>query len=123
VDWYAVAPEIALFAAAIFIVILRSVARHDPKVHNASMLIAIAGVATSAVFTGVQWGFVHGNGPYEALSGLVAVDGFAVFVKSVILGATLLAILLSAGYLRREHLESPEYFALMLCSATCLTVM
>jgi len=66
---------------------------------------------------------VHSNGPYQALSGLVAVDGFAVFVKSVILGATLLALLLSGGYLRREHLESPEYFALMLCSATGMMLM
>ena len=96
------------------------------------MLIAIAGVATSAVFTGVQWGFVHGNGPYQAfvgstvagkLTGLVAVDGFAVFVQAVILGATLLALLLSGGYLRREDLESPEYFALMLCSATGMMLM
>ncbi len=123
VDWFAIAPDLALFGAAIAIVMLRSVVRHDPRVHRASMLIAIAGVATSAVFTGVQWGFVHGNGPYEALSGLVAVDGFAVFVESVILGATLLALLLSAGYLRRENLESPEYFALMLCSATGMMLM
>jgi NADH-quinone oxidoreductase subunit N len=123
VDWYAIAPEIALFAAAILIVVLRSVARHDPKVHQASMLIAIAGVAASALFTGVQWAFVHSNGPYQAMSGLVAVDGFGVFVKSVILGATLLALLLSGGYLRREHLESPEYFALMLCSATGMMLM
>jgi NADH-quinone oxidoreductase subunit N len=123
VDWFAIAPEIALFGAAIAIVILRSVVRHDDRVHPASMLIAIAGVATAAAFTGVQWGFVHGNGPYQALSGLVAVDGFAVFVQSVILGATLLALLLSGGYLRRENLESPEYFALMLCSATGMLLM
>ncbi len=63
VDWFAIAPDLALFGAAIAIVLLRSVVRHDPRVHRASMLIAIAGVATSAVFTGVQWGFVHGNGP------------------------------------------------------------
>ncbi len=123
VDWFAVAPEIALFGAAIAIVILRSVVRHDDRVNPASMLIAIAGVATSGVFTGVQWGFVHGNGPYQALSGLVAVDGFAVFVQAVILGATLLALLLSGGYLRRENLEIPEYLALMLCSATGMLLM
>ena len=123
VDWFAVAPEIALFGAAIAIVVLRSVVRHDPRVQPASMLLAVAGVATSGVFTGVQWGFVHGNGPYEALSGLVAVDGFAVFVQSVILGATLLALLLSGGYLRRENLESPEYLVLMLCSATGMLLM
>ena len=97
VDWFAIAPAIALFGSAILIVLLRSVVRHDPRVHQASLLIAIAGVGTSAVFTGVQWGFVHGNGPYQALSGLVAVDGFAVFVQSVVLGATLLALLLFGG--------------------------
>jgi NADH-quinone oxidoreductase subunit N len=123
VDWFAIAPEIALFASAIVIVILRSVVRHDPRVRPASLGIAIAGVAASGVFTGVQWHYVHENGPYQAMSGLVAVDGFAVFVMTVVLGATLLGLLLSAGYLRRENLESPEYFALMLCSATGMMLM
>jgi NADH-quinone oxidoreductase subunit N len=123
VDWFAIAPEIALFGSAILIVILRAVVRHHDRVHHTAMLVAVAGVATSAVFTGVQWGYVHGNGPYQAMSGLVAVDGFAVFVKSVILGATLLALLLSGGYLRREQLESSEYLALMLCSATGMMLM
>ena len=54
---------------------------------------------------------------------MVAVDGFAVFIEVVILGATLLALLLSAGYLKREGLEAPEYFALMLCSATGMMLM
>jgi NADH-quinone oxidoreductase subunit N len=132
VDWYAVAPEIALFAAAIFIVALRAVARHNPRLHEMSLLVAIAGIVSSAIFTGIQWGFVHGDGPYQAFvgtvgpgrtTGLVAVDGFAVFVQSVILGATLLAVLVSGGYLKREGLESPEYFALMLCSATGMMLM
>jgi len=123
VDWFAIAPEIALFGAAILIVIVRSVVRHDPRVRPASLWIGLAGVAVSGVFTGVQWGYVHSNGPYEAMAGLVAVDGFAVFVMTVVLGATLLALLLSAGYLRRENLESPEYFALMLCSATGMMLM
>jgi NADH-quinone oxidoreductase subunit N len=132
VDWYAIAPELALFGAAIAIVILRAVARHFDRVHDASLLIAVIGVAVSGVFTAVQWGFVHGNGPYQAFvgmigdgktTGLVAVDGFAVFVQTVILGATLLALLISGGYLKREHLESPEYFALMLCSATGMMLM
>jgi NADH-quinone oxidoreductase subunit N len=132
VDWFAIAPDLALFGAALAIVILRAVARHTPRVHDTSLLLAVAGVAASAVFTGIQWGFVHGNGPYQAFvgtvaagkgTGLVAVDGFSVFVQTVILGATLLALLVSSGYLKREGLESPEYFALMLCSATGMMLM
>ena len=119
IDWFAIAPEIAMFSAALAIVLLRSLVRHHPRVHEASLIIAIGGVATSAIFTAVQWGFVQNNGPYQALLtsekpqvGMVAVDGFAVFAMTVVLLATLLALLLSSSYLKREHLEGPEYFAL-----------
>jgi NADH-quinone oxidoreductase subunit N len=123
VDWFAIAPVIALFAAALIVVLGRSLIRHDPKVHDAALLTAIAGIAVSGLFVGFQWAFVHSDGPYSALSGMVAVDGFSVFIEVVILGATLLGVLLSAGYLKREGLESPEYIALMLCSATGMMLM
>jgi len=138
IDWFAIAPEIAMFSAALAIVLLRSLVRHHPRVHEASLIIAIGGVVTSAIFTAVQWAFVQNDGPYQALItshtipigngvhiavGMVAVDGFAVFAKTVVLLATLLALLLSSSYLKREHLEGPEYFALMLCSATGMMLM
>ena len=134
IDWFAIAPEIALFAAALVIVLGRSLIRHDPRVHNASLLTAIVGVFCAGIFTVVQWAFVQNDGPYQAmlshalhpgdqLVGMVAVDGFAVFAKMVVLIATLLALLLSSNYLKREQLEGPEYFALMLCSATGMLLM
>ncbi len=123
IDWYAIAPEIAIFTAAIVIVLGRSLIRRDPRVADAALLTAFAGVFIAGAFTLVQWIIVDDNGPYEALRGMVAVDGFAVFLNVVILGATVLALLLSAGYLKRERLEAPEYFALMLCSATGMMIM
>jgi NADH-quinone oxidoreductase subunit N len=131
IDWFAIAPEIALFAAALVIVLGRSLIRQDPRVHDASLLTAIVGVFCAGVFTAVQWAFVQNDGPYQALLtkagphqvGMVAVDGFAVFAKMVILISTLLALLLSSSYLKRERLEGPEYFALMLCSATGMMLM
>src|SRR5258708_17175583 len=110
---------------------MRSLIRHDPRVHEASLFTAIVGVLGAGVFTAVQWHFVQDNGPYQALLthsdthavGMVAVDGFAVFAKMVVLIATLLALLLSSSYLKREHLEGPEYFALLLCSATGMMLM
>jgi NADH-quinone oxidoreductase subunit N len=138
IDWFAIAPYVAIFGAAIVIVLMRSLVRHDPRVHEASLIIAIAGVATAAVFTFVQWTFVQDNGPYQAMVsshsiavtggpkigfGMIAIDGFSVFAQTVVLIATFLALLLSASYLKREHLEGPEYFALMLCSATGMMLM
>jgi NADH-quinone oxidoreductase subunit N len=123
IDWFAVAPPLALFAAALAIVLLRSLVRHHARVMDFALVIAVLGIGTSAVFTAVQWRHVHDDGPYQALRGMIAVDGFAVFVMAVVLGATLLAILVSAGYLARERLEGPEYIALMLCSATGMMLM
>jgi NADH-quinone oxidoreductase subunit N len=123
VDWYAIAPEIALFGAAVVIVLLRSLVRHNPRVPEFALLAALLGVAASGLFTWFQWGFVDDDGPYQALEGMVAVDGFGIFLRVVILGATLLALLISSGYLRREGLEAPEYYALMLCSATGMMLM
>lgn len=123
VDWLAVAPPLSLFAAAVLIVLGRSVFRHYERMFDASLLLAMAGVVVSAVFTAVQWTVVRDDGPYQALSGMVAVDGFAVFVFSVVLVATTLGLLVSAGYLRREGFEGPEYLALMLLSATGMLVM
>jgi NADH-quinone oxidoreductase subunit N len=123
IDWLAIAPEIALFGAAVLIVLVRSLIRHDPRVNSWALLTALTGVYTAGVFTFVQWIIVDDDGPYQAIEGTVAVDGFGVFVKSVVLVATFLALLLSAGYLTRERLEQPEYFALMLCSATGMMLM
>ena len=87
------------------------------------MLVACLGVLTSGVFVFVQWHIVDRDGPYQAIAGMVAVDGFAVFVMTVVLLSTLLALFLAAGYLEREQLEGPEYYALMLCSATGMMLM
>ena len=130
IDWFAIAPQMCLFGAALLIVLVRSLARHHPKVHEISLITAITGVATSAVFVAVQWNFVQDDGPYETMLtsrkpivGMIAVDGFAVFAMTVILIATLLALLLSSSYLKRERLEGAEYFTLMLCSATGMMLM
>src|SRR5262249_24441674 len=122
-DWLAVAPPLSLFGAAIVIVLGRALIRHDPRVRQASLLTAVAGVALASLFVAFQWGFVHGDGPYQAIAGTIAIDGFAVSAQSIVLAATLLALLISAGYLHREKLETPEYLVLMLCSATGMLLM
>jgi NADH-quinone oxidoreductase subunit N len=123
IDWFAIAPPIALFGAALVIVLGRALARKRAWVDEAALAVAFVGVMAAGVFTYVQWHLVDRDGPYQAVSGLVAVDGFAVFVQTVVLIATLLALFLSSGYVGREHLEGAEYYALMLCSATGMLLM
>ena len=123
IDWFAIAPDLVLFGAAILIVLARALLRHRSWLAEASLFVACIGVLVSGVFVYVQWHIVDRDGPYQAIAGMVAVDGFAVFVMTVVLIATLLALFLSAGYLDRENLEGPEYYALMLCSATGMMLM
>jgi NADH-quinone oxidoreductase subunit N len=123
IDWYAIAPEIALFGAALLIVLSRALLRNKSWMPDAALIIAFLGILTSGAFTLVQWNIVQDDGPYQAIRGAIAVDGFSVFVKAVVLLATLLAVFLSAGYLQREELEAPEYYALTLCSATGMLLM
>jgi NADH-quinone oxidoreductase subunit N len=123
IDWFAIAPPLATFSAAIVIVLGRALLRHMSWLRGAALTVACIGVLTAGAFTLVQWHIVDRDGPYQAIAGSVAVDGFAVFVMTVILIATLLALLHSAGYLHREQLEAPEYYALMLCSATGMLLM
>ena len=123
IDWLAIAPYIALFGAAIVIVLGKALLRGRSWLQEGALLVACLGVLTSGVFVFVQWHIVDRDGPYQAIAGMVAVDGFAVFVMTVVLLSTLLALFLAAGYLEREHLEGPEYYALMLCSATGMMLM
>ena len=123
IDWLAIAPYIALFGAAIVIVLGKALLRGRSWLQEGALLVACLGVLTSGVFVFVQWHIVDRDGPYQAIAGMVAVDGFAVFVMTVILLSTLLALFLAAGYLEREQLEGPEYYALMLCSATGMMLM
>jgi NADH-quinone oxidoreductase subunit N len=123
IDWFAIAPEMALFGSALLIVLVRALARRSRHVFEASLVVAAVGIVTSVVFTFVLWHFVDRDGPYQAIAGMVAVDGFSVFVRTVVLVCLTLALLISVGYLRRERLEAPEYIALMMLSATGMMVM
>ena len=62
-------------------------------------------------------------GPSRTAGGAVGIDGFALFVTVVICAAVVLAALLADAYLRREDMEGPEFYVLMLLSASGGVVM
>ncbi len=84
-----------------------------------------AGLGLAAV--GALWGlWVDRLGPgegFEAIEGQFTVDGFMAVLSGVIAISVVLVALLLDGYLRRERLEGPEMYALMLISAAGGMVM
>ncbi len=124
IDWLAVAPVLALVAAGLLIIMLRALFRRATWVYDAAIGSAVLGIAISAVFLWRQWDSIRADGPYLALSKMMAIDGFAVFLGVVVLSATLLTLMLSSEYLGRQGIRSrPEYVALLLFSATGMLVM
>jgi NADH-quinone oxidoreductase subunit N len=124
VDWLAVGPEIALIAAATVLVLMAALNRGRRDLSGTYLDVGLAGVAAAGLVTWRLWTVVvHSGDPYQALSGMVAVDGFSVFARVVILAATALGLLVAQGYLRREQVEGPEYHALLLLSASGMLLM
>lgn len=123
INWLAISPEIALAAAGIAIVMLRSVLRRRPIVVPLCTVVAISGVVAAGAVQYRLWNLIRGHRAMTTIAGMVRVDPFGVFLGVVVLAATLLALLLSVAYLRREGLEAPEYFALVLLSAAGMLVM
>ena len=71
------------------------------------------------------WDRVHEDGRRcSVVAGAVGVDGFSLFLTVVIcVSVVILAALLADGYLRREGLEGPEPYVLMLLSASGGVIM
>ena len=123
VDWLAIAPVMALVGAALVIVIARSLMRRRGPVDALSFVVAISGVVAAGVVLFRQWNLVRNDGTITTIADSVRVDAFGVFLGIVVLSATVLALMLAASYLRREGLEAPEYYALMLLSAAGMLAM
>ena len=123
VDWFALLPVVCLAGAALFIILARSILRDYRDLDPMCMFVAVAGTGAAGVFLWAMWRDVEDRGPFETLAGMVRVDGLAVFLGAVVIGATLLAVLLAIDYLPRMGFATPEYLALLLLSAAGMLVM
>lgn len=61
------------------------------------------------------------EGPY--FNGTIVVDGFGLFLAAVILAGTLLTLLLTVGYCRRENIALAEYYHLILMAAVGMLLL
>jgi NADH-quinone oxidoreductase subunit N len=123
VDWLAIAPEVALGATAVLVVLAKALLRRRPAVTPVTYLLAAVGIVTTAAMLFWQWQEVKDHHTITTMAGMVRVDTFGVFLGVVVLAATAMALLIAIGYLRREQLEVAEYVALMLFSALGMIVM
>lgn len=129
IDWSALWPVIVLALGAVLLLTFSSLLRGKPlKGIYAVYTVVVAGAAMATAVP--LWGKVQGwtevgrlsidppYGPFTTAGGAIGVDGFGVFVIFVICSAVILGALLADDYLRREGLDGPELYVLMLLSAS-----
>lgn len=117
VDWTALEPALILIGGAVVLLVLSAlIPKRTTFGWQATFTIAVASASIVAVVP--LWHDVQRHGGYSVASGAVGVDGFSLFLSVVIAASVILAALLLDGYLKREGLEGPEGYVLLLLSAS-----
>lgn len=81
-------------------------------------LLAALGMAVSLVLSLAQAGR-----PTAAFNGMVAVDGFSIFLNVLFLGSGIVSIALAYDYLKRMNLDRGEYYILLMFSVGGMMLM
>lgn len=111
-DLLIVAPEIVVLVTALLVMVADLFLPGEQKARLA--WVALVGVVAAA---GVSFYLWDGSNP--TLQGMLAADGYALFLNLVLLAAAALAILLSLD----THLPRGEYYALLLLSTAGMMLM
>ena len=121
VEWSHLAPELILVSAALCLLVAGTFFR-DRHFGPGYAIFALAAAGAALIATWGLWDEVTGDGPGSgarlAVSRAIVVDGFGLFFTVVICAAVVLAVLMSDSYLERERLDRPDFYVLMLLSAS-----
>jgi NADH-quinone oxidoreductase subunit N len=117
VEYSALLPMLVLVVGALVLLTVSSLLgrRSRPGTH-AWFTIAL-GLGSLGCATWL-WHKVSDDGAYTAVAHAVVIDGFSVFFMVLISATVVLGALLGDAYLRREDLEGPEFYVLMMLSAS-----
>jgi NADH-quinone oxidoreductase subunit N len=115
-DYLRILPEIIMTVAGALIMLLEGWLGENKK-RNLSVLtfIAFAAALVSAVVANAD--------PGLSFSNMLIVDGFATFFRVLVIAVGILSLFCATQYLKREHAESSEYYALLLFSVTGQCIM
>ena len=108
-------PIIIVAAGALALLLLASLVRSRPG-RGFYAAFTVGTVVSALVSAAWLWRDVADNEPRYGFADAVAIDGFAVFFFVVIAVAIGLAALTADSYLRREDMDGPEMYVLLLLS-------
>ena len=126
INWLAVLPEIVLALGAAVVLLVE--VQWKPAKSVLGTIVA-GTLVVAAAFTVLQWDFASDTlragliGDFLAFSGMVVVDGYAVFGRLVLLAATALGILAGWDYIESLARRSAEGLALILLATAGFSIM
>jgi NADH-quinone oxidoreductase subunit N len=120
ISWIAVAPEILLALGAAGVLL----AEVQWKPRTAVLgTIATGAVVVAAAFTVVQWADVDMGGAAPVFSGLINLDGLAVFGRFALLAVTVLGLATGWRYFESLGRRAAESIALVLLASAGFSIM
>jgi NADH-quinone oxidoreductase subunit N len=108
-------PEMVLVVAGTLTMVLAAVRRRPTNLFAGLAFAGFVAAAAASVFAFQD--------PGTAFRDMLVVDGFATFFRVLVISVGALTTLASVQYLRREMVESGEYYALLLFSVAGQCVM
>lgn len=122
IDWTAIAPNLVLMVGGIALLTLVSLlkGRLASWFHAVwTILVALGAICVTVPL----WNRVQDTGPEAAMGGAVGLDGFSLGITINVCIAVILGALLLQDYVRRERLQGPEWYVLVLLSASGAVTM
>jgi NADH-quinone oxidoreductase subunit N len=115
INWYALSPLIVLLGGTMVLLVAASLTPQWPKRLYASFTAAVALAAAVLAFT--LWHRIDTRGATTLVGNAMRFDKMAIWVTLTILTAVFLTSLVTDDYLRREGLDGPELYALIMMAA------
>lgn len=115
-DLVRIAPELVAAGFGVLIMAVDPLLSHAKKIWTAR----IAMVGALGALVSFYWA---GDAAGTAYHGLFVADSFSLFLRVLIYGVAMLAIIGSQDYLDRENIQMGEYYALLLFAAVGMGIM
>jgi len=122
IDWTAILPNLVLMLGGILLLTVVSLLRgRAPRWFHCTWTVLVALISMATVVP--LWHRVQDTGPESVMGGAVGLDGFSLGITLNVCLAVIFAALLLQSYLRREGLEGPEWYVLVMLSASGAVTM
>ncbi len=123
IEWSLIWPFVILSLAGVLLITITSLIPRTRTGAFSATFTAVSAIIAAGFLPWIadrvnEQGAIGGRREFYVLSNAIVVDNFTIFITGIICCSVVLVAFLLDDYLRREGLEGPEWYALILLSAS-----